>query len=38
MRALGIRADPVKVAGGWGETLGLGVHGKLAMWRALQTL
>lgn len=63
IRALGIRVDPLKVAGGWGaeklgrlklngrlrgysplsrvvelEVLALGVHGKLAMWRALQTL
>lgn len=63
MRALGIRVDPIKVAGGWGaeklgrlklngrlrgysplsrvveiEALALGVHAKLALWRALQTL
>lgn len=63
MRALGIKVDPVKVAGGWSveklgrlklngrlrgysplsrvveiEALALGVHGKLALWRALQTL
>jgi hypothetical protein len=63
MRALGIRVDRLKVAGGWGaeklgrlklngrlrgysplsrivelEALALGVRGKLALWRALQTL
>jgi hypothetical protein len=63
MRALGIRVDRLKVAGGWGaeklgrlklngrlrgysplsrivelEALTLGVRGKLALWRTLQTL